>query len=69
MLAVLVGVGRCHEMGTGEGLVIHLTVEATLGALLLLLLRFEDLRLKSLVLFWLPFQVLPVAGAVEYAFG
>jgi len=56
-------------MGTGEGLVIHLTVEATLGALLLLLLRFEDLRLKSLVLFWLPFQVLPVAGAVEYAFG
>jgi hypothetical protein len=31
-LAVLVGVGRCHEMGIGEGLVSHLTFEATLGA-------------------------------------
>ena len=65
----MVGVVRCHEMGTGEGLVIHLTVEATLGALLLLLLQFEDLRLKSLVFFLLPLQVLPIAGAVEYAVG
>ncbi len=52
-LAVLVGVGRCHEMGIGEGLVKRLAIEATLDALLLFLLQFTDLRLKSLAFFLL----------------
>ena len=41
-LAVLVGVGCCHEMGVGEGLVKRLTLEATLGAILLLYLQLFD---------------------------
>jgi len=38
-LAALVGVGRCHEMGIGEDLISRLTLEAPLGAFLLLLFR------------------------------
>ncbi len=64
-----VGVGRCHEMGIGEGLVSRFTVEAQFGALPLLLLQFADLSFKSLAFFLLLFQVLPVAVAIEYAVG
>jgi hypothetical protein len=46
-LAVLAGVGRCHEVRIGEGLVNRLAIEATLGALLLFLLQFGDLLAES----------------------
>ena len=67
MLAVLLGVVRCHEMGISESLVSHLALETTLGAFLLLLLHLTDLLLESLAFFLLLFQALVVAGAAEYA--
>jgi hypothetical protein len=68
-LAVLVGVGCCHEIGIGERLVNYLTIEAPLSALLLLCFELDDSCLKSLVFPLPPFQILLVATAAQDAVG
>jgi hypothetical protein len=68
-LAVLVGVGCCHEVMIGKSLVKRLAFEATLGALLLLSLQLTDRLLKSLTFCLLPFQILLAAVAAQYVVG
>ena len=69
MLAVLVGVACGHEVRIVEAFFKQPAVEFALGAALLLGFQLGDLRLKSLVLFLPPFQVVLVAVAYEQAVG